>query len=261
MISIITPTYNRSHTLPRLYDSLALQTCMDFEWIIVDDGSVDETKSVVDAFIKKSNFCIRYAHQQNSGKHAALNTSGQIAKGEWLFIVDSDDALTSDAISIVIDEINRLPNSNYAGICFRKKFFDGKLIGKIINKPVVFDATPTTAGRKLEGDLAYVFRSDIFKRLPFPKIVLERFVPELYIWNMIGDAGIIKFFANKAIYQSDYLEDGYTHNFKRNLRKNPQGFLLYYASQIKREPKITNKVKMFMRALQCIYYISHPGRS
>lgn len=88
--TIFTPTYNRAYTLPALYQSLRNQTCMDFEWVIVDDGSTDNTETVCQGF-KQDLFPISYFRQQNSGKHVAVNEGVKQAQGEWFFIVDSDD--------------------------------------------------------------------------------------------------------------------------------------------------------------------------
>src|SRR5690606_10356273 len=105
------------------------------------------------------------------------------------------------------------------------------------------------------GDLAYIFRRDVMASLPFPVIEGEKFVPELYIWNQIGDRGDIRFYLDKAIYRCDYLPDGYSHNFRAQLKRHPRGFFLFYSSQIAREPGWWGKAKAATRAIQCSGYI------
>ena len=100
-ITVFTPSFNRAHLLSRLYDSLLKQTTNDFEWLIVDDGSTDDTETKVEEFINKGELPIRYYKQQNGGKHRAINTGVQLASGELFFIVDSDDGLVHDCIQKV----------------------------------------------------------------------------------------------------------------------------------------------------------------
>ena len=105
-----------------------------------------------------------------------------------------------------------------------------------------------------KGDLAYVFKRRVMQLEPFPIIAGEKFVPELFVWNRIGDIGRILFFPTLAIYCCEYLEDGYSANFKQNLRRNPRGFLLFYMAQFQREKSIYGQVKCVIRSLQCTWY-------
>ncbi|WP_345796644.1 glycosyltransferase family 2 protein [Castellaniella sp. MT123] len=257
MLTILTPTYNRRHTLPHLYDSLYKQGRQDFEWLIVDDGSVDDTMSWVQGCQAQAEFPIRIERQENGGKHAAINAGVRAARGDWIFIVDSDDCLTPDAVECVADavaEAVQAPES-VVGVCFRKADMQGRLLGLPRERePSPWVATPSQAGRRVQGDLAYVFRRDVMADLPFPIIPGECFVPELYIWNQIGDRGPIWFYLDRAIYLCEYLDDGYTRNFRAHLRRNPGGFLLFYAAQIGREPHWKDRVKAAIRSLQCLVY-------
>ena len=99
-ITVFTPTYNRAYILPKLYESLKKQTCMNFEWLIIDDGSTDDTSEVVKTF-KTDKFPILYYYKKNGGKHTAMNYSHPYINGDLLFIVDSDDVLTNDAIETI----------------------------------------------------------------------------------------------------------------------------------------------------------------
>src|SRR5690606_29269947 len=142
-----------------------------------------------------------------------------------------------------------------AGVCFRKADLQGRLLGtECRGQAAPFVGVPTDVGRMVRGDLAYVFRRDIMESLPFPIIPGEKFVPELYIWNQIGDQGEIWFYLDRTIYLCEYLEDGYTRTFHEQLRRNPSGFLLFYTAQISREPHWQDKAKAVIRSLQCLAY-------
>ena len=260
MITILTPTYNRAHTLGRLFFSLETQNDRRFEWIVVDDGSTDSTKQLLSEFISKSTFSMQVVNQENSGKHAAINSGVINSKSEWIFIVDSDDALTQDAVFSRYQELRSI-GTDINGLCFPRRFFKGKLVGRSVNCSGPISLHPSQAGSFFQGDLAYVFRRDSLLKYPFPLIPGERFVPELYIWNIIGDNGKILYFADKAIYECEYLSDGYSANFSSNLFRNPQGFLLFYVTQAPREFSWLGKLKCLYRCLQCIFFIVFKGNA
>ena len=256
MLTVLTPTYNRRHTLPRLYESLQAQSNRNFEWLIVDDGSTDDTAEWVDDYAQEAEFPVRMIHQDNGGKHVALNTGVAAAHGDWIFIVDSDDLLTTDAIEVAVDTLRTIMDSQHvAGICFRRADLDGRLLGREWGDAAVpLVSTPTQVGRRVEGDLAYIFHRDTMAQLPFPVIHGEKFVPELYIWNKISDQGQIWFYLDRVIYLCEYLDDGYTRNFAAHLQRSPRGFLLFYAAQIRREPQLVGKIKAIVRSAQCLVY-------
>ncbi len=254
MITIMTPTYNRAYVLPRLYDSLCQQTRQDFEWLVIDDGSTDGTAELIFDYRVKSDFSINYFHKENGGKHRAINEGVVHATGDWIIIVDSDDLLTGDAVAKLYDVMNHI-GSEFVGMCFRKATLSGHMIGisgTVWSKSMVMQ--PIMAGHVLKGDLAYVFRTNVMRECPFPEFPGEKFVPELYIWNKIADIGKIVFYVDQVIYLCEYLPDGYTSNFKKNLRSNPCGFGLFYRDQVIRDTRLFGKVKACVRSLQCILY-------
>ena len=120
-LTVFTPTYNRAYIIENLYQSLQRQSCHDFEWLVVDDGSSDNTKELFDNWMKEENpFPIRYYKQENGGKHRAINYAIPLAEGELFFIVDSDDYLTDDAVETILEQFKTLPSEDsrkYAGIC------------------------------------------------------------------------------------------------------------------------------------------------
>ncbi|WP_232297819.1 glycosyltransferase family A protein [Aeromonas veronii] len=250
----MTPTYNRAYVLPRLYDSLCQQTRQDFEWLVIDDGSTDGTAELIFDYRVKSDFSINYFYKENGGKHRAINEGVVHATGDWIIIVDSDDLLTGDAVAKLYDVMNHI-GSEFVGMCFRKATLSGHMIGisgTVWSKSMVMQ--PIMAGHVLKGDLAYVFRTNVMRECPFPEFPGEKFVPELYIWNKIADIGKIVFYVDQVIYLCEYLPDGYTSNFKKNLRSNPCGFGLFYRDQVIRDTRLFGKVKACVRSLQCILY-------
>ena len=254
MITIMTPTYNRAYVLPRLYDSLCQQTRRDFEWLVIDDGSTDGTAELIFDYRVKSDFSINYFYKENGGKHRAINEGVVHATGDWIIIVDSDDLLTGDAVAKLYDVMNHI-GSEFVGMCFRRATLSGHIIG--ISDPAWIKSIvmqPIMAGHVLKGDLAYVFRTNVMRECPFPEFPGEKFVPELYIWNKIADIGKIVFYVDQVIYLCEYLPDGYTSNFKKNLRSNPCGFGLFYRDQVIRDTRLFGKVKACVRSLQCILY-------
>lgn len=258
MITILTPTYNRAYTLQRLFDSLIAQEDTRFEWLIVDDGSTDNTKDLVNIFDEKGLIKIRYFHQENMGKPSAINLGVKNSSTDYIFIVDSDDLITSDCIKNLSIEINRHLNSNhkFSGLCFRKGNLDGSVLGpRIVNVNLNSKLYHSTSIQNLlKVDMAYCFKKSYMETNMFPKFNGENFVPELYIWNRITDLDLVYTYINKVVYLCEYMPDGLTANFKNQLKKNPKGFLLYYKDQFRREERVLNKTKMTIRIFQCYIY-------
>lgn len=223
MISIITPTYNRAHTLPALYKSLQLQTDKDFEWIVVDDGSIDGTEVIVDKWAKENElFPIRYFKQENGGKHRALNRGIPLAIGEFIFIVDSDDYLTHDAISFINSHANEVSSEEYAGLSGLRGWIgkDGT-IGNTPENDEYVDARNSDRKRLgLQGDKAEVYKASLLKSHPFPEFEGEKFIWEGSVWDRLALEGYILRWYNHVIYKCEYLEDGLTNTINDELLSN-----------------------------------------
>lgn len=256
MITVLTATYNRAYTLSRLYESLERQTSKSFEWVVVDDGSVDETLELLAKFKESSTFPITILRQKNAGKHIAINTGVSVEGCEWVLLVDSDDALAPEAIEVFLNDLSAHDSEEVVGYCYRKADLSGRLIGHAIPDAVPDSALmlPVVAGPLYGGDLAYVFKRSALLACPFPNFEGEKFVPELLIWNKISDSGKILYFHHKVIYLCEYLADGYSANFYRNLQRNPQGFGIFYKDQITRETNLIRKLKCTIRYVQCLVF-------
>ncbi len=252
MITIFTPAYNRKNTLPRLYESLKRQSDKDFEWLIVDDGSKDGTDKLIKNYKKENILNIRYFYQENGGKQRAVNNGVKMAEGNYFFIVDSDDYLSDDAVSIIKKYSASLPE-NFGGMVFRKIPISQE--GKIVFTEKYIDSNPIDIVFKYNilGDKGEIFKTDILRKFPFPEISGEKFVPEGYIWNKIGKCYNLRYI-DFGIYYFEYLEDGYTKNFKRDLKRNPQGFCLYYKDMLSYNIPISAKFKFLLRYIQTKIY-------
>lgn len=244
LISVFTPTYNRAALLSRLYNSLGVQTYKNFEWIIVDDGSYDNTKEVVETFIRKGNINIQFVYQQNGGKHRAINNGAQLAKGELFFIVDSDDLLPHTALEVVVDHYKSIEDNNlFAGVSGIDGYFDGQNIGTGLPSEII-DCNSIDIRYKyhVKGDLKEVFRTSVIKEFPFPEIDGERFCPEALVWNRIALKYKLRYF-NSVIYQVEYLDGGLTSAIIKNRMNSPIASMMCYAEMNQLDIPIKDKLK------------------
>lgn len=233
LVTIFTPTYNRAYRLPALYESLCSQTCKDFEWLIVDDGSSDNTEELVNGWINENKIDIRYIKQQNGGKHRAINNGVKNARGILFFIVDSDDILPDNSIDRVAVHYKMIEGkSEFGGLCGLKAYYDGKSVG---NKPDfgILECTNFEIDYKykLKGDMAEVFYTSAMKEFPFPEIEGEKFCPEILIWNRISTKYKIHYFSEN-IYLCEYLEDGLTSRITKIRIQSPVASCMTYADMI-----------------------------
>lgn len=255
-VTIFTPAYNRAYRLPALYQSLQRQTCKDFEWLVIDDGSTDNTSELFEQWQAEESFPVRYIKQPNGGKHRAINRGVREARGVFFFIVDSDDSLTEDAVEQIISEADEVRgNERLCGVCFRcLDLKSHKMVGTPFPKDGMYASSlEWTYQYKVGGDKAEVVLTDVLRQYPFPEVEGENFVPEALVWNRIADSYqmICK---NKGIYFCEYLPDGLSAGFKRNLKCNPKGFGLFYRETMKRHLSVKVTVKYLIRTLQCWWY-------
>lgn len=233
LITIFTPTYNRAYTLHRLYESLCSQTDKDFEWIIVDDGSTDDTRELVLSWINEKKILIRYYYQQNSGKPSAHNKGVQEARGELFTCVDSDDYLRSETVEIIINEWNQRKQKGIIGIVAFRVYCDDTPVTSIKNKSITF-STLREAYKKygLSGDTMLIYDINVLRQISFPCIEGEKFIPEGYLYNKLDKKGKM-YILQKGLYVCEYLDDGYTRNVAKNLYNNYRGYVLHINERIK----------------------------
>lgn len=238
-ITVFTPTYNRGYILPKLYESLYVQCSNDFEWIIVDDGSNDNTEEIVREWMNIDNgFDIIYKKQPNGGKHRAINAGVKIARGELFFIVDSDDYLLPDAIEKLLQWRSGLDGSHkWAGIAGLRGYTADRCIGGNGRGNKYVDAKNTEREKyHLGGDKAEAYFTDVLRKHPFPEFDGENFLTEEVVWNAIAADGYYIRWFSQIIYICNYLEDGLTKNGDEKNKQNPVGMLCWAKGQLKAFP-------------------------
>lgn len=241
-ITVFTPTYNRKHTLPRLYESLVNQVYKNFEWLIVDDGSTDDTQNIVNDWIKEGEIPIRYYKQDNGGKHRAINKGLDLAQGELFFIVDSDDYLPDNSLEIINSYSNKI-DENIVGVAGRKQYSDStKIGGEFEMKEFVSNHIEKRTLKGAMGDLAEVVKTDVLKQCKFPDFEGERFCAEGLMWNKLAKKGDLYFF-DVTVYTAEYLEEGLSSNSIRNRRKSPLYAMQLY-SELAQDKRLALKFKI-----------------
>ncbi|MCM1154255.1 MAG: glycosyltransferase family 2 protein [Roseburia sp.] len=252
-ITIITPTYNRADFLPKLYESLLKQTNGDFEWLVVDDGSRDNTEELIRSYISKDRILIRYEKQRNAGKHTALNRGIAMISSELTFIVDSDDYLPEDAVEIILSYHRKYKDTpGLCGYSFLRCHQDGRVNTAYFPEDEKIDTyLHVRINGNIGGDKAEVFFTDILKKYPFAVFEGEKYMPEDAVWmQMSGPYQMVH--VNKSIYICDYLEDGLTNTGRRMKIYSPKGMVL--RSKIYLEDKETCfKVRVKMMLLYILY--------
>ena len=226
LITVFTPTYNRAYTLEDLYQSLQKQSCFCFEWLIVDDGSTDNTEEIVSTFLSdKNSFKIRYYKKENGGKHTAINVGIELAEGSLFFIVDSDDTLSPDAIEKLFSwEKSISDQPQFAGISGNKGDLQGNLLGTTFCGDTI-DATNLERKEKdILGDKAEAYYTHILKQFPFPVIDGEKFMTENMVWDRIAAAGYKIRWFNDVIYLVEQRDDGLIAQGNARYANSPKGY-------------------------------------
>lgn len=241
LLTIFTPTYNRAYLLSRLYESLCRQTSYKFEWIIVDDESIDNTEEVITSMIERNNiFPIIYLNQKHGGKHRAINRGVQVARGDYFFIVDSDDYLKENAVELIDKWTCDIEvNKNICGVAGVRVSKEGKSwggTGSVYGGECVVASNIERRKKNLLGDKAEIYLTDILRKYPFPEFEGEYFITENICWNAIAADGYKLKWYNEPIYVCDYLEDGLTKNGANERighKKNINGYACYVRQSLK----------------------------
>lgn len=222
MITVLTPTYNREKTLRRAYESLVAQTNQDFEWIVVDDGSTDDTKALIEDFIAESKLDIKYIYKTNGGKHTALNVGTEAANGELLLILDSDDYLSDDAIALSYEYWEKYKNDDkICGMTFLRHIENPIYKDKLFEE-CVSDMIEFKYNRGILADMCEVMRTDILRQYPYPVFENERFLSEVIAVGEISKKYKTAYIP-KEIYFTEYLDTGLSQNWFKLVINNPLG--------------------------------------
>ena len=222
VLSILTPTYNRARYLQNCYNSLLQQSCMNFEWIVIDDGSTDSTDAVIKGFPQKL-FPINYLKKKNGGKHTALNYAHPFIRGKYILILDSDDTLTPDAVEQSLDAWSYYDADPTIGIVTLLKGRDREHPNCYApDEGVPVDIMAYRRICPVSNDACEIIRSELFLQHPFPVFPGETFLSEGALWNRISFTHKCVY-VNRVIYLCDYLEGGLTRSGRELRIQNPRG--------------------------------------
>ncbi|MDD7175717.1 MAG: glycosyltransferase family 2 protein [Clostridiales bacterium] len=245
-ITVFTPTYNRAYVIEGLYRSLQRQTFHDFEWLVVDDGSSDQTEEVIREWQSAENpFEIRYARKENGGKCSAINLGLDLARGELFFTVDSDDYLTEDALEKVSAWEAALPKEQrFCGVAGNLGTSKKSTPNTPLGTPY-YDGTVLDRYRGIDGERAMVFYTEIHRQYRYPTFEGETFMTEAVAWNRMAADGYRIRYYDDIIWIYEYREDGLTRAGSSVFLDNPRGYGLWLRERARflHESKI-NRLKM-----------------
>lgn len=249
-LTVFTPAYNRAHTIVRTYESLCRQTCKDFEWLIVDDGSTDNLKYLVDGWIVKADFTIRYIYQDNQGMHGAHNTAYRNIRTELNVCIDSDDYMPDNAVELIKNKWNEVRTKGYAGIIGLDCREDGSVIGSAFMDNLTETTLTGYYAKGGSGDKKLVYRTDVVNKYPeYPIFEGEKYVGLAYKYMLI-DKDFKLAVLNEPLVVVEYQEDGSSNSMYRQYWNNPKGFAFYRKTEMMLAPSLKR------RFMSCVHYVS-----
>lgn len=250
-LTIFTPTYNRAYTLHLCYESLRRQTSRDFIWLIIDDGSADGTKKLVEEWIAAGHVPIRYFYQENQGMHGAHNTAYDLIDTELNVCIDSDDYMPDDAVEKIISFWKQKGSTEYAGIVGLDADRSGRVIGTKMPGNLNASTLSDLYGKyKVKGDKKLVYRSELTKSTPpYPLFPGEKYCPLSYKYILI-DRKHPLLIMNEVLCHVEYLEDGSSLNMISQYKKNPRGFSFFRKAAMEHAPNFRERFR------ESIHYVS-----
>ena len=236
-LSILTATYNRAKFLEKLYKSIIenIDSKLEIEWLIMDDGSEDNTREVIRKFIDEKKVQINYNFQENQGKMAAINNLVQLATGDLIVDCDSDDYFNNNAFTIIREEFEKTAKEGLYAICFLKQKEDGKIDGTSFkyDESTMFDLY---FKEKATGEKNLVYYANIRKQYEHQLENNEKFITEARMYHKIDEKYKMKC-VNKAITVGEYQENGYTNNILKTFKSSPYGYLKYFEEILQKDFK------------------------
>ena len=247
-LTIFTPAFNRAHLLPRLYESLCKQTCQDFDWLIVDDGSSDDTKALVAGWIAENKIPITYIYQENQGMHGAHNTAYKNIKATLNTCIDSDDYMPLNGVELILSKWQTIDQKKYAGIIGLDRLESGAILGsKFTSDFTTLEDFYLNGGT---GDKKLVYRTDIITSYPeYPIFEGERYVG-LGTKYLFVDKDYEMATLNEVLVIVDYQPTGSSNTMFYQYMKYPKGFI-YNRITTMRFSKSTKR-----KFIEAIHYIS-----
>lgn len=250
-LTIFTPAYNRAHTLPRTYESLLQQDCKEFIWLIVDDGSQDNTAELVRQWQSQDNgFEIRYIYKENGGMHTAHNTAYENIDTELNTCIDSDDRLAAGAVRKILSKWELVRDRGYAGIIGLDSDFDGHIIGKGFPEGMTETSVIGYYAAGGSGDKKLVYRTEIINKYPsYPVFEGEKYVALSYKYRLI-DQDYKMAVLDEILCNVEYQPDGSSNTMWRQYLKNPKGWAFW------RKVCMQYPISRKRMVVDCINYVS-----
>lgn len=251
ILTVFTPAYNRAHTLPRTYESLCSQSCKDFVWLIVDDGSADNTAELVRSWQEKGNgFEIRYIYKENGGMHTAHNTAYENIDTELNTCIDSDDCMAPGAVEKILRKWESVRDQGYAGLIALDSDMDGNIIGQGFPEGLTETTLTGYYAAGGSGDKKLIYRTDIINQYPpYPVFEGERYVALAYKYRLIDQKYKLAVL-DEVVCNVDYQPDGHSTAMFREYVRSPRGFAFWrkVCMQYPESPK--------RLAVDAIHYVS-----
>jgi glycosyltransferase involved in cell wall biosynthesis len=261
--TVFIPTYNRAGLLPRALSSIEAQTYRDFEVVIVDDGSTDDTAAVVAHWKAGVEFPVTYVKQSNQGKHAAHNKGVELAKGLLFFNLDSDDRLLPNTLERIWRHWESIPESErerFAGVEGLVESMDGKRSLTVPYPHNPLDASFLDVRYRLGigGDKKHAIRTDVARRFPYPVFAGERHIRPSLTWKRISHHYVFRC-VNEPFQQVEYLADGLSSDRFRLRMRNPRGFQLYYLEDVIRHRPWLSRRQLRRSMIDFVRFSLHAG--
>lgn len=250
-ITVFTPTFNRAYLLPRLYESLCRQSSQDFIWLVIDDGSTDNTKELIEKWKLEDKIEIQYHYKENGGMHTGHNAAYRLIKTELNVCIDSDDYMPDDAIEKIMKEWDNIADkSNIAGIIGLDADKNGEIIGTKIPENLTKGSLMDLYNKhKVKGDKKLVLRTDIVREYPeYPEYEGEKLVPLGILYMMMGkDYDFV--YKNEVYCIVEYQEEGSSQTIFKQYKQSPKGFAYARKLHIKYADNVKDKVKGYLHLI------------
>lgn len=234
-LTVFTPTYNRAEHIKKCYQSLVEQTNRDFVWQVIDDGSEDGTRELIQSFIQENRISIDYHWKENGGKASAINYSLDVTDTPLWLCLDSDDYLFQNAVEIILSESRDIFSlANVCGIFAVRSNASGLPMKNVDVPREIRYATQMDIRYRhnVLPEYVQVYKTEVIKQYRFPLFEGEKFVTESWMQDQIDQKYVFKI-VHQPLMVCEYLPDGLTNNYYRLIRNNPRGFLTFYAQRVK----------------------------
>jgi glycosyltransferase involved in cell wall biosynthesis len=250
-LTVFTPTYNRAYCLHICYESLKRQSSENFTWLIIDDGSTDNTEQLVHGWNAEQAIQIKYHRQENQGMHGAHNTAYELIDTELNVCIDSDDYMPDDAVEKILAFWNRYGSDKVSGMIALDAYTDGRIIGSRLPEGLITSSLFDLYNKHgITGDKKLVYRTELSRKYPYPLFQHEKYVGLAYKYYML-DRQYQMLLMNEVVCRVEYLPDGSSLNMLSQYRRNPKGFA-FYRKELMKLPfaSLTFKYR------QAIHYVS-----